>query len=183
MWKKLITMFICIVSVFTFGYVYLCNDFLPILHAQSAPAFELPKGSKVVLGKYNNKEIVWDIGNNTSDYVLMSSKSIKDMPTYNSSIPVTTTPQSGIDRENYCLKFSSNQITFCPTTSLKNEIAKINLNTNENYIITRVPFLPSIAEIYNSGSLGLTVHDRAYKKSVAYWLSGAVLLQIGRAHV
>ena len=68
-----------------------------IISAQSAPAFQLPKGAKVVLGKYNNKEIVWDIGNNNNNgsYVLMSSKPIVDsIATYDSSVPITTTAQS-----------------------------------------------------------------------------------------
>ncbi|NBJ65456.1 hypothetical protein D5266_09775, partial [bacterium c-19] len=143
--------------------------------------FELPKGSKVILGKYNNKEIVWDIGNNDSNgnYVLMSSKPIVDsIATYESSVPVTTTPQSIANRESYCLRYnngSSNYaIQFCPVTPLKNEIAKIQTNNSEATIITTAPVLPSINDVRTGGVFGLSLNDRAYKSAVTYWLDGYI---------
>ena len=70
-------------------YMYVNKEF-QVMKAQSAPAFEIPKGAKVVLAKYNNNEIVWDIGNNVNDYVLMSSKPImNNIGKYNSSIGCT----------------------------------------------------------------------------------------------
>ena len=74
--RKFIVILICILGTLTIGYKFINENLKFILNAQSAPAFQLPKGAKVVLGKYNNKEIVWDIGNNDNkgSYVLMSSK-------------------------------------------------------------------------------------------------------------
>ncbi len=102
MWKKLLITLIALTGIFTVGYAYYNLS----LDAATTP-FQLPKGAKVVLGKYNNKEIVWDIGNNNNNgnYVLMSSKPIvNSIATYDSSIPTTTTAQSSANRENYCLK-------------------------------------------------------------------------------
>ena len=177
--KKMFIMFICLLSSLSVAYMYHNSSITSFLNAQSAPAFTLPKGSKVVLGKYNNKEIVWDIGNNNNNgsYVLMSSKPIVDaIATYDNSIPITTTPQNGADRENYCLKYNIRSdyfITYCPVTPLKAEIAKITTNSNESTIISKTPFLPSISEVRTGGVLGLSLNDRAYE-SIVYWLEGYI---------
>ena len=114
MWKKVLLISICLISCSCIINLSLIDT----LHAQSAPTFQLPKGSKVVLGTYDNREIVWDIGNNDNNgsYVLMSSKPITKMSTYDSSIPVTTTPQTGNDREDYCLRLTKGNsiFTYCP---------------------------------------------------------------------
>ena len=160
-------------------YMYVNKEF-QVMKAQSAPAFQLPKGSKVVLGKYNNKEIVWDIGNNDNNgsYVLMSSKPLVNaIATYDGSVPITTTAQNIADRENYCLKYdssSSTSILFCPVAPLNTEIAKINTIAVENAIITRSPFLPTLNEISSDGTLGLSLYDRAYKSTVNYWIDGYI---------
>ena len=108
MWKKLLIALIALTGTFTVGYAYYNLS----LDAATTP-FQLPKGAKVVLGTYNGNEIVWDIGNNDNNgsYVLMSSKPITKMTTYDSSVPVTTTIQSGADRERYCLKTLDNKGT------------------------------------------------------------------------
>lgn len=108
MWRKVIITAVFLVSSLSISYLININEIRSTLYAQTAPVFELPKGSKVVLSKYNNKEIVWDIGNNDSNgnYVLMSSKPIVDkIATYDNNVPNTTTPQNVADRENYCLKY------------------------------------------------------------------------------
>ncbi len=177
MWKKVLLISICLISCSCIINLSLIDT----LHAQSAPTFQLPKGSKVVLGTYDNREIVWDIGNNDNNgsYVLMSSKPIVDsIATYESSVPVTTTPQSIANRESYCLRYnngSSNYaIQFCPVTPLKNEIAKIQTNSNEATIITTAPVLPSINDVRTGGVFGLSLNDRAYKSAVTYWLDGYI---------
>ena len=109
MWKKTFIIAACLLSCLSVAYVYSKEYFGNILNAQSAPAFQLPKGAKVVLGKYNNKEIVWDIGNNNNNgsYVLMSSKPIENnISIYNSSFPYTTNviPNEN-NKDNYCLKY------------------------------------------------------------------------------
>ena len=175
MWKKVLLISICLISCSCIINLSLIDT----LHAQSAPTFQLPKGSKVVLGTYDNREIVWDIGNNDNNgsYVLMSSKPIvNSIQTYNGSIPVTTTPQSGATRENYCLRYNSGSnysIKYCPVTPLKTEVAKIQTNSNEATIITKAPFLPSISDVRTGGNLGLSLNDRAYQ-SVVYWLEGYI---------
>ena len=179
--KKTAVTVLCLISSLLVLYMYCNNDIISTLYAQSAPTFSLPKGSKVVLGKYNNKEIVWDIGNNNNNgsYVLMSSKPIVDsIATYDSSVPVTTTPQSVANRESYCLRYnngSSNYaIQFCPVTPLKSEVAKIQTNSSEAAIITTAPVLPSINDVRTGGIFGLSLNDRAYKSAVTYWLDGYI---------
>ncbi len=183
--KKLLIMFTCLLSSLSVAYMYHNSSITSFLNAQSAPAFTLPKGAKIVLGKYNNKEVVWDIGNNNNNgsYVLMSSKPITDTgTTYDSSMPITSTPQSGANRENYCLRYSGgsvNNIQYCPVTPLKTEIAKIQTNQNENSIITKNPFLPSVSDVRNGGTLGLSLTDRAYKSAISYWLEGYITSPTG----
>ena len=155
-----------------------------IVNAQSAPVFQLPKGAKVILGEFNNKELVWDIGNNDNNgkYVLMTSKPIVDsIHLYDSSLPVLTetVPSSINDRDKYCIRHapvtaSSGNISYCPMTPLKNEINKIVINTVETTIITDMPFLPTLSLIKNGGQLGLTTNDRAYKSSILYWVDGYI---------
>ncbi|MCI8850472.1 MAG: cadherin repeat domain-containing protein, partial [Erysipelotrichaceae bacterium] len=163
------------------SFIYVSSNMSATLNAQSAPTFQLPKGAKIVLGKYNNKEVIWDIGNNNNNgnYVLMSSKLLLKMSTYDSSFPITTTPQTGADREKYCLKYLDSRspgyssLTYCPVTFVEQEIQKISFGSQETNILTRQPFLPSITETYAGGSLGLSVEDRAFKRSTWYILKGA----------
>ncbi len=181
MLKKVITALIMIIGLSTITYIYANSNLLNTLKAQSAPVFTLPKGAKVVLGKYNNKEVIWDIGNNNNNgnYVLMSSKLLLKMSTYDSSFPITTTPQTGADREKYCLKYLDSRspgyssLTYCPVTFVEQEIQKISFGSQETNILTRQPFLPSITETYAGGSLGLSAEDRAFKRSTWYILKGA----------
>jgi len=109
MFRKMITALSAILVVFAVAYIYTNSNMLTTLNAQSAPAFILPKGSKVVLGKYNNKEVVWDIGNNNNNgnYVLMSSKPIVDSITVlNKNLPYTSSVKpNDSDKDNYCIKF------------------------------------------------------------------------------
>ena len=167
MWKKLLIAFIALTGTFTVGYAYYNYE----MSAAVTP-FQLQKGQKVVLGKYNNREIVWDIGNNTSNYVLMSSKPlVNSIATYDSSVPLATSDPGLASRENFCFKVASSTsyvTTYCPVTPLKSEIARISTNTNENSIITKAPFLPSISDIITGGTLGLTLNDRAYRTSPFY---------------
>ena len=179
MLKKVITALIMIIGLSTLTYIYANSSLLNTLKAQSAPAFQLPKGAKVVLGKYNSKEIVWDIGNNNNNgnYVLMSSKPIADsIQTYDSSLPFTVnTPPAVSDRDNYCIKskdVNRELMMFCPTTPLKNELRNVLLSVLESGILTEIPFLPKFNDIKNAGSYGLTLNDRAYKNGTAYWLDG-----------
>ncbi len=179
--KKVLMMMLCLITSLTLGYMYGKEYMLSFLNAQSAPAFTLPKGSKVVLGSYNGKEIVWDIGNNDNNgsYVLMSSVSLvpNGVPVYDSRFPVTTVPQSGADIERYCLKHQSRaKLFYCPSTYLKDEINNITLSSNETFVITKNPFLPTITDIKNGGTLGLSLEDRAYKAGLGYWLDGRIKL-------
>ena len=173
--RTLVIMLLALVGV-SMGFLYTNDLFKNSLNAASAPNFVLNKGSKVVLGKYNNKEIVWDIGNNTSDYVLMSSKPIEDNAVIlNNSLPTITSPAVIGDRENSNLDYGGgNTFSYCPMTPLKNKINNISLTSNESSIMSRVPFLPSVDEIKTGGSLGLTFHDRAYTTSTVYWLDGYI---------
>ncbi|MCI8851744.1 MAG: hypothetical protein HFE82_09495, partial [Erysipelotrichaceae bacterium] len=187
MWKKTFIIAACLLSCLSVAYVYSKEYFGNILNAQSAPAFQLPKGAKVVLGKYNNKEIVWDIGNNNNNgsYVLMSSKPIENnISIYNSSFPYTTNviPNEN-NKDNYCLKYLSSDgnsfYIYCPTESLKNKIDNIIISDSENTILNRDPFLPNVNEIKNGGTLGLALNDRAYKGGISdggiyYWLDGRI---------
>ena len=179
--KKVLMMMLCLITSLTLGYMYGKEYMLSFLNAQSAPAFTLPKGSKVVLGSYNGKEIVWDIGNNDNNgsYVLMSSVSLvpDGISIYDSRFPVTTVPQSGADIERYCLKHQSRaKLFYCPSTYLKDEINNITLSSNETFVITKNPFLPTITDIKNGGTLGLSLEDRAYKAGLGYWLDGRIKL-------
>ncbi|MCI8851839.1 MAG: hypothetical protein HFE82_09990, partial [Erysipelotrichaceae bacterium] len=181
--KKTAVTVLCLISSLLVLYMYCNNDIISTLYAQSAPTFSLPKGSKVVLGKYNNKEIVWDIGNNNNNgsYVLMSSKPITTMGTYDSSVPVSTTPLTGSARENYCLKFArsgAHVTTYCPIAPLEREIAKISLTSQATNAVSRLPFLPSVAEIKNGGSLNLTLNDRAYSSGVNYYVKGYLTIPL-----
>lgn len=172
MWKKLLIVLIALTGTFTVGYAYYNLS----LDAATTP-FQLPKGAKVVLGTYNGNEIVWDIGNNDNNgsYVLMSSKPITTMGTYDSSVPVSTTLLTGSARENYCLKFvrsGAHVTTYCPIAPLEREIAKISLTSQATNAVSRLPFLPSVAEIKNGGSLNLTLNDRAYSSGANYYVKG-----------
>ena len=166
--KKVISVLIMIIALSVMVNVYVNGNMLSVLNAQSAPVFQLPKGAKVVLGTYNGNEIVWDIGNNDNNgsYVLMSSKPITKMTTYDSSVPVTTTIQSGADRERYCLKTLDNKgasvLNYCPIAPVENEISTITLNPQETAVLNKSPFLPSVVDIHDGGNLGLSVNDRAY---------------------
>ena len=178
MLKKFIITLIMILGVFAVSFIYVSSNMSATLNAQSAPTFQLPKGAKIVLGKYNNKEVIWDIGNNNNNgnYVLMSSKLLLKMSTYDSSFPITTTPQTGADREKYCLKYLDSRspgyssLTYCPVTFVEQEIQTISFSPQETNILTRQPFLPSVTETYAGGSLGLSAEDRAFKRSTWYIL-------------
>ena len=185
--KKFLIIFICLLSSLSIAYMYSKDNIGNILNAQSAPTFQLPKGAKVILGKYNNKEVVWDIGNNNNNgsYVLMSSKPIENnISIYNSSFPYTTNviPNEN-NKDNYCLKYLSSAgnsfYIYCPTESLKNKIDNIIISDSENTILNRDPFLPNVNEIKNGGTLGLALNDRAYKGDISdgviyYWLDGRI---------
>ena len=109
----------------------------------------------------------------------MSSKLLLKMSTYDSSFPITTTPQTGADREKYCLKYLDSRspgyssLTYCPVTFVEQEIQTISFSPQETNILTRQPFLPSVTETYAGGSLGLSAEDRAFKRSTWYILKGA----------
>ena len=157
MLKKVLLATVCLLSSLFVLFMYIKSDIIGVLNAQSAPVFQLPKGAKVVLGKYNNREIAWDIGNNDNNgsYVLMSSKPITTMETYDSSVPVSTTLLTGSARENYCLRFVRSGVhvtTYCPIAPLEREIAKISLTSQATNAVSKLPFLPSVAEIKNGGS-------------------------------
>ncbi len=176
MWKKLLIALIALTGTFTVGYAYYNLS----LDAATTP-FQLPKGAKVVLGTYNGNEIVWDIGNNDNNgsYVLMSSTPITKMTTYDPSIPVTATIQSGADRERYCLKTLDNKgasvLNYCPIAPVENEISTITLNPQETAVLNKSPFLPSVVDIHDGGNLGLSVNDRAYTNgNISYLLKGYV---------
>ena len=163
MLKKLITVLATILGVLSITYLYTSSNMRTTLNAQSAPVFTLPKGAKVVLGKYNNKEIVWDIGNNNNNgsYVLMSSKPIV---------------------ENFLLNDNTGLLTcdgnYCTSTRLYSEINKIILTDIETSVVVRSPFIPSFSEIIDGGTLGLSLTDRAYKGNgdwtEVYWVDGKV---------
>ncbi len=178
MFRKMITALTATLGLFAVAYIYTNSNMLTTLNAQSAPVFQLPKGSKVILGTYNNKEVVWDIGNNNNNgnYVLMSSMSIKEISNYDPSIPSKlATPIPLEERDNYCLNMNTHDgiaAIFCPTTSLKDEINLISLNNAENALMVKSPFLPHFNDVKNGGSLGLGVNDRAFKNDVVYWLDG-----------
>lgn len=134
--KRLFMIALCIFCSVTVAYMYTKSDVASILSAQSAPAFQLPKGSKVVLGKYNNKEIVWDLSNDNNGYELMISKPIASLSTFTPSCLVATSPVMNLsNRKNYCLKnFDTSStlifaILYGPVTSHRAEVAKIPLNT------------------------------------------------------
>ena len=151
-----------------------------MLHAQSAPAFELPKGSKVVLGVYNNKEIVWDIGNNNNsgNYVLMSSKPLEEKGTaiYDASVPMSSSVVIVSDREQFRVNEYSGSTgnSYCPIKPLTDKIDNISLNSKETNIMNRNPFLPNMHEVKDGGSLGLALSDRAFTTGGGYWVAGYI---------
>ncbi|NBJ65404.1 cadherin repeat domain-containing protein, partial [bacterium c-19] len=174
--KKILIISICLVSSILMM-ISSKGIMKNIINAQSAPAFRMPKGSKVVLGKYNSKEVVWDIGNNDNNgsYVLMSSKPIDDAMNLfatDSGLPVITSPAALADRENAILKMKSTSHSYCPVTPIKNKINQISLNRNDAIILIRIPFLPSVHDVKNGGNLGLSLSDRAYSSSITYWIDG-----------
>ncbi|MCI8851550.1 MAG: hypothetical protein HFE82_08485, partial [Erysipelotrichaceae bacterium] len=164
MWKKVLILITCLMGWLFMIYIE-SNGFMNnIISAQSAPAFQLPKGAKVVSGKYNNKEIVWDIGNNVNDYVLMSSKPIvNNIGKFNSSIGCTIVRHSSGGSTPYGYA--------CPNTVLDNEINKIVLNTNEVGLITKGFYIPTYSDISTGGVLGLSLTDRAFKNGISYYLN------------
>ena len=164
MWKKVLVLIICMAGCIFMVYAG-SNGFMKnIINAQSAPTFQLPKGSKVVLGKYDNKEIVWDIGNHTSDYVLMSSKPIKqDFEKYSDSLGCTISNPSGTTPGVYYVKK-------CPNTLIDNEINSIVLSPIESPLLIRNAFIPTYHEIKTGGTLGLSTTDRAFK-DINYYLN------------
>lgn len=176
MWKKLLVLLIALVGAFSVGYVYV--NFNTEMEAAVAPSFQLPKGAKVVLGKYNNNEVVWDIGNNNNNgnYVLMSSVPIESsMSVLDTSLPIITSPAALGNRETSRLRYRNEvNMAYCPVTPLKSKINSIVLNVNETNLLDRAPFLPSTDDVKNGGTLGLTFSDRAYKTSTAYWLDGYI---------
>ena len=177
--KKLFIILMCILGCAAISYNHIKNNSGTALFAQSSPTFQLQKGAKVILGKYNNREIVWDIAKNTNTLLLMSSKPIANVQSYDSSLPFTTNSSPSLaDRDSYCIKYlqpnGEYYYSYCPEAPLQTEINRINLNTLENSIIDRIPFLPSISEVKNGGSLGLTLADRAYHNDVVYWLLGRI---------
>ncbi|MCI9293453.1 MAG: cadherin repeat domain-containing protein, partial [Erysipelotrichaceae bacterium] len=168
MTKKLWSLLGCLICSIVVAYMYVGNEFFQQLNAQSAPTFNLPKGAKVVLGKYNNKEVVWDIGNNNNNgnYVLMSSKPIvNSIAKYDPSIGcIPVYPNDG--HVIACLK--------CPNTKLDNEVGKIVKNDVESKLLVKDFFIPNYQEIKTGGSLGLSISDRAYLSTSGiahYWLN------------
>ena len=154
--KKLLIMFICLLSSLSVAYMYHNSSITSFLNAQSAPAFTLPKGAKIVLGKYNNKEVVWDIGNNNNNgsYVLMSSMPIvNEIAKYNPSIGCFLTEPTGSNK--------SDAAWICPNTMLDNEVSKIVKAANEINLLSRDFFIPNYQEVKNGGELGLNITDRA----------------------
>ena len=192
MWKKILVTSLFLLGTVLITYMYVNNiGVVATLHAQSAPSFNLQRGQKVVLGEYNGNEIIWDIGKATDDYVIMSSKGITRVSILNDNIIDTTIYEDQEQRDQHCYKYYRNgtsgvfYIPFCPITPVKEEIAKIQLNTKETSIMKLTPFLPTVDAIMNGGTLGLTVEDRSYKISenfiengkevsdLGYWLEGA----------
>jgi len=164
--KKFLIIFICLLSSLSIAYMYSKDNIGNILNAQSAPTFQLPKGAKIVLGKYNNKEIVWDIGNNNNNgnYVLMSSKPIQEnFSKYSDSIGCI---RSYVNGNPDTFQYSD----ICPNTLIDNEINKIALNTTEQSIMNRNFFTPTYNEIKNNGTLGLSKNDRAFK-DITYYIN------------
>ncbi len=133
--NKTVLMLMCILGSVAISYIHMQGHLWSALYAQSAPTFQLPKGSKVVLGKYNNKEIVWDIGNNTNDYVLMSSIPIvRDIQKYDSSI--------GCTKYNHPV-MTGRYYYDCPNTVLDMKINNINLTVYELSLLSRNFFVPN----------------------------------------
>ncbi len=159
--KQLLMFMLCLISCISVLYMYSKGNIVSILNAQSAPAFQLPKGAKVVLGKYNNKEIVWDIGNNDGNYVLMSSKPLVDSIQRYSPL---------IGCEQVLFAHGGQYVYNCPNTLLDDEISKISLTPKENNLIIRNFYIPTYSEIKTGGTLGLTLFDRAYKTDIRYYL-------------
>ncbi len=189
MWKKILATSLFLLGTVLITYMYVNNiGVVATLHAQSAPSFNLQSGQKIVLGEYNGNEIIWDIGKDTDDYVIMSSKPITNMAILskeddesNNPNKISTTIQTDpAMREKYCLKYFNKNIyyiPYCPVTPLKEEVAKIQLTSKETPILNLAPFLPTVGAVMNGGTLGLTTNDRAYKDTnqndFGYWLDGA----------
>ncbi|NBJ64028.1 hypothetical protein D5266_02365, partial [bacterium c-19] len=163
MWKKLILAVIVLSGMFSISIV--ANIYNQNMRA--AAFFQLQKGQKVIIGNYQGNDVVWDIGNASgNDYVLMSSKPIVDLqPIYDTSINCT------IYHDNVGTKWYSPS---CDDTLLQNEIDNILFNNVENMILSRPAFLPSMNEVRNGGTLGLTAADRAFQTSCGYWLAGKI---------
>ncbi len=175
MLKKVITALIMVIGLSAVTYIYANRATLNTLNAQSAPAFQLPKGSKVVLGTYNGKEIVWDIGNDKNDFILLSSTPlVDDIQTYDPSLPIVDVAQPLDIRENSCLRNREGWVKYCPVKPLNDEIANISLNTLETTLMIRNPFLPELNEIKTGGRLGLSVDERAFKRGTIYWVGGYI---------
>ena len=162
--KKLITFMLMILGLISTGSMY-HNMIQPIYGF--TPSFTLSKGAKIIYGEYGGREQVWDVGKvDANQYVLMSTTGLGSFPVYNTSLASTCVFHRQSNGKPIYLN--------CPKTLLYNEIANINLNTNESVKAINPPFLPSIQQIETGGSFGLSVADCEFMDSTDYWVDGTV---------
>ena len=128
------------------------------------PTFHLKKGAKVIYGEYKSQEQIWDVGNIDSNQILlMSTTGLGEFPVFGSSTASSCNMEP-----------TSHHYLYCPTTILHDEIRNILLNVVETANTIDVPFLPSIKQLEDGGSLGLLVNDREFKDDTDYWVDGSV---------
>ena len=156
--KKIVMILICLAGCISI--MINTNGFMKnIVNAQSAPAFQLPKGAKVVLGEYDNKDVVWEVGKvSGSELTLLSTEGLGYHPTYHPSLVSS------------CVQHTDGRYLSCPLTQLKAELLNLSLNSLETGAITRNPFIPTVKEAENGGTLGLTIDDQAFYDDTIFWL-------------
>ncbi len=171
---KIFIALIALAGAIGVGYAYVNPNM------SAATTFTLDKGTKVVLGEYKGNDVVWDIGNNVNEYVLMSSVPIESkISTYDMSLPASTTILNQSNRESSCLEYVGavsgyREISYCPVTPLRNAISAIQINNQEQSALNKNPHLPRFLDVKPGGAFGLTVNDRAYRSGIDYWLDGYV---------
>ena len=161
--KKLIIVMLMMLGIISMGRV--CRNMTQTIHGYT-PSFHLNKGNKVIYGEYGGQEQVWDVGKADANQVLlMSAIGLGDFPIYDASIATSCTLQPSSPNDFYL---------YCPKTLLYNELSNISLNAGETALTIDVPFLPTLKQIENGGTLGLTVSDREFKDDTIYWLEGSL---------
>ena len=150
MWKRLLLAFMIFASMASIGYVLKYNNGLEA----AASSFQLKKGQKIILGSKGG-DVVWDVVNTDNmQYTLLSSTSIKDISA-DIGDPTCVYGTGGA--------YPINKSTACPLQNARQEVSNINLNSNEQQIMSKTPYLPTIAD-----AMAVPVNDRIFKTQTFY---------------